>query len=308
MPIRKYRPDDQTRRRICPHHHLYARADWRFAAGWAVSGQLNYVADRNRPFGDTRPQIPHYTFGTLRSVPIKRSMAGIFPASIRNAFDADIREPSKLSSGITFDLPCLVGVSGCKPVTAYNSAMTTPYRRRLFWPLLLAGVVGHSHGAAVPGGGIAGDRRARTLCSAAPRETRRFLRRMRWPNGPLFTAMFVAPANAPLRLAAAGGNPGPIAVFYPDIGEPYRSVFSKSSKGSRSAPGRGSRVMPWVTISTPGGCRRTETPGSQGGDRPGPQRPQGGERARQGIPASSPAAWSRCPRRNSRPAPCSAWL
>jgi putative tryptophan/tyrosine transport system substrate-binding protein len=37
--------------------------------------------------------------------------------------------------------------------------------------------------------------------------------------------------NATLRLAAAGGNIGPIAVFYPDIGEPYRSVFSKIIEG-----------------------------------------------------------------------------
>ena len=34
-----------------------------------------------------------------------------------------------------------------------------------------------------------------------------------------------------IRLAAAGGNIGPIAVFYPDIGEPYRSVFSKIIEG-----------------------------------------------------------------------------
>jgi putative ABC transport system substrate-binding protein len=36
--------------------------------------------------------------------------------------------------------------------------------------------------------------------------------------------------NGPLRLAAAG-NVGPIAVFYPDIGEPYRSIFSKIIEG-----------------------------------------------------------------------------
>lgn len=99
---------DQTTKHdagFAPHHHLYARADWRFAAGWAVSGQLNYVADRNRPFGDTRPQIPDYTSVdfTLRTDQAKHGWD--FSASIRNAFDADIREPSKLSSGITFDLP-----------------------------------------------------------------------------------------------------------------------------------------------------------------------------------------------------------
>src|SRR5690606_10401314 len=36
---------------------------------------------------------------------------------------------------------------------------------------------------------------------------------------------------APIRLAAAGSGPGPIAVLYPDIGEPYRSVFSRIIAG-----------------------------------------------------------------------------
>ena len=34
-----------------------------------------------------------------------------------------------------------------------------------------------------------------------------------------------------IKLAAAGGCVGPIAVLYPDIGEPYRSVFSKIIEG-----------------------------------------------------------------------------
>lgn len=37
--------------------------------------------------------------------------------------------------------------------------------------------------------------------------------------------------SSSLRLAAAGGTVGPIAVLYPDIGEPYRSVFSKIIEG-----------------------------------------------------------------------------
>lgn len=40
-----------------------------------------------------------------------------------------------------------------------------------------------------------------------------------------------SPRGGPIRLAAAGGNIGPIAVLYPDIGEPYRSVFSKIIEG-----------------------------------------------------------------------------
>lgn len=38
-------------------------------------------------------------------------------------------------------------------------------------------------------------------------------------------------AGGPVRIAAAGGAIGPIAVIYPDIGEPYRSVFSKIIEG-----------------------------------------------------------------------------
>lgn len=40
-----------------------------------------------------------------------------------------------------------------------------------------------------------------------------------------------AQRGGPIRLAAAGGSIGPIAVLYPDIGEPYRSVFSKIIEG-----------------------------------------------------------------------------
>lgn len=40
-----------------------------------------------------------------------------------------------------------------------------------------------------------------------------------------------ARAGGAVKLAAAGGNPGPIAVLYPDIGEPYRSVFAKIIEG-----------------------------------------------------------------------------
>lgn len=38
-------------------------------------------------------------------------------------------------------------------------------------------------------------------------------------------------SELPLKLAAAGGNIGPIVVLYPDIGEPYRGVFHKIIEG-----------------------------------------------------------------------------
>lgn len=88
-----------------PHHHLYTRANWRFVPGWQLSGQLNYVAERKRAWGDNRPEIPDYTSVdlTLRS---ERSRQGWdFSASIRNLFDTDIREPSTGAMGIANDYP-----------------------------------------------------------------------------------------------------------------------------------------------------------------------------------------------------------
>lgn len=93
---------------FAPHHHLYTRADWRFVPGWQVNGQINYVADRQRAWGDTRPQLDDYistdlTLRSVRSVRSKRSWD--FSASVYNLFNADIREPSRAGSGITYDLP-----------------------------------------------------------------------------------------------------------------------------------------------------------------------------------------------------------
>ncbi|MBL8404162.1 MAG: TonB-dependent receptor [Dechloromonas sp.] len=88
-----------------PRQHLYTRADWRVYSDWRLSGQVNYVADRARPAGDTRPQVPDYTSVdlTLRTSPRKRGWD--FSGSVFNLFNADIREPTKAASGIVYDLP-----------------------------------------------------------------------------------------------------------------------------------------------------------------------------------------------------------
>lgn len=100
-----------------PHNHLYGRADWRFASGWMFGGQVNYVADRKRAAGDARPPIADYTTLdlTLRSEQRKNNWS--FAASVRNLFNADVREPS-LAPGLTIpnDLPMA-------PRTLYVQAM-----------------------------------------------------------------------------------------------------------------------------------------------------------------------------------------
>lgn len=89
-----------------PHHHLYARADWRFSSEWQASGQFNRVADRRRPAGDNRTNVPDYTTvdTTLRTVRGKNEWN--FAGSIRNLFGAKVLEPS-LAPGLVLpnDLP-----------------------------------------------------------------------------------------------------------------------------------------------------------------------------------------------------------
>jgi iron complex outermembrane receptor protein len=89
-----------------PRRHIYGRADWRFAPGWTGSAQVNWVADRKRPFGDSRPDVPDYTALdlTLRADTGKRGME--VAGSIRNLFNARIIEPSLApGTAIPNDLP-----------------------------------------------------------------------------------------------------------------------------------------------------------------------------------------------------------
>jgi outer membrane receptor protein involved in Fe transport len=91
-----------------PHHHLYARADWRFTSAWLLSGQANWVAERKRAVGDARPDIPDYkTLDlTLRSNVGKNRNQWEYAASVRNLFNADVREPSLApGTAIPNDLP-----------------------------------------------------------------------------------------------------------------------------------------------------------------------------------------------------------
>jgi outer membrane receptor protein involved in Fe transport len=89
-----------------PHHHLYARADWRFSGDWLSSAQVNRVADRRRAVGDKRAKVPDYTTVdmTLRTTRNKNDWD--FAVSVRNLFNADAREPSLApGTAIPYDLP-----------------------------------------------------------------------------------------------------------------------------------------------------------------------------------------------------------
>jgi iron complex outermembrane receptor protein len=80
-----------------PHHHAFARADWRFADNWIFSPQADWVADRRRVKGDTRPQVPDYTTVdmTLRNTHNRNDATKWELAlSVRNLFNATVLEPT----------------------------------------------------------------------------------------------------------------------------------------------------------------------------------------------------------------------
>jgi iron complex outermembrane receptor protein len=77
-----------------PRNHAFARADWRFAEGWMLCPQLDWVADRRRVVGDTRPQIPNYRTFDLTVRNARENAKWEFAVSVRNLFNAKALEPT----------------------------------------------------------------------------------------------------------------------------------------------------------------------------------------------------------------------
>lgn len=74
--------------------------------------QVNWVADRKRALGDTRPPVSDYT---RTDITLRCSVQNIpleIAASVRNAFDEDIREPSINSANIGAPMPNDVPLEG----------------------------------------------------------------------------------------------------------------------------------------------------------------------------------------------------
>ncbi|MBI4995591.1 MAG: TonB-dependent receptor [Rhodocyclales bacterium] len=92
---------------LAPHHHTYLRTDWRYSANWMLSGQLNRVADRRRQAGDDRPKIPDYTTADLTLRSNSAGQGWEFAVSIRNLFNADVREPTAAAAALNLpgDIP-----------------------------------------------------------------------------------------------------------------------------------------------------------------------------------------------------------
>jgi iron complex outermembrane receptor protein len=88
-----------------PHNHLYVRGDWRFSGRWVFSTQANWVANRKRAPGDTRPPVPDYKTLDMTILTSGGRNQWELSGSIRNLFNADVREPSLAPGLIPNDLP-----------------------------------------------------------------------------------------------------------------------------------------------------------------------------------------------------------
>jgi iron complex outermembrane receptor protein len=94
-----------------PRHSAYLRTDWLLIPNWYLDMQTQWVADRQRVPGDSRPPVADYTTVdlTLRYKDIRKGHTNI-AFGIRNLFNAEVREPSpgpdsKGIVAVPYDLP-----------------------------------------------------------------------------------------------------------------------------------------------------------------------------------------------------------
>jgi outer membrane receptor for ferrienterochelin and colicins len=80
-----------------PGQQFKLNANWEISPRWQLNSQLNWVGDRQRAAGDSRPNIADYTLlnFTLHRKQLVRGMDLSF--ALRNATDENAREPSSIS-------------------------------------------------------------------------------------------------------------------------------------------------------------------------------------------------------------------
>lgn len=77
-----------------PRQHLYGRFDWTGPAGLLCNVQANAVAGRKRAAGDGRPPVADYMTVDLTVRTPRQDRTWELAVSVRNLFNADVREPS----------------------------------------------------------------------------------------------------------------------------------------------------------------------------------------------------------------------
>lgn len=86
-----------------PNQQVYARSEWTVATDWHLDGQVTWVGEQKRVLGDPRPALSDYTTVdlTLRKQEVIKGVE--LAVSVRNLFDADVREPS--TGGVVVNIP-----------------------------------------------------------------------------------------------------------------------------------------------------------------------------------------------------------
>lgn len=86
-----------------PNQEVYARSEWTVASDWHVDSQVTWVGKQKRVAGDTRAALSAYTTVdlTLRKQEVFNGLE--LALSVRNLFDADVREPS--TGGAVVNIP-----------------------------------------------------------------------------------------------------------------------------------------------------------------------------------------------------------
>jgi iron complex outermembrane receptor protein len=107
----QYAHDDSTDHDSgnAPHHHAYLRADWRCLPGWALDAQLNAISSQPRVQGDTRAALSSWRTVDLTLRSDTDGPGWRWSASVRNLFDADVREPSPYDGSPTHPFISLPG-------------------------------------------------------------------------------------------------------------------------------------------------------------------------------------------------------
>jgi len=89
-----------------PRQMLKLGADWRWGPDWALNLQARHIADRARAAGDARAPIKDYSLLDLSLQWRREAQQGwSLQLGLRNALDADAREPSPAPGNIPNDFP-----------------------------------------------------------------------------------------------------------------------------------------------------------------------------------------------------------
>jgi len=106
-----------------PHHQIYFRTDWQFLPFWNLNTQVNWVAERQRVSGDSRPNIDNYTTVDLNLRRRNFNKHWDFSIGVRNLFDEDAREPS-----LGPDTNGIIAIPNDLPLAGRNYFMELQYQ------------------------------------------------------------------------------------------------------------------------------------------------------------------------------------